>query len=85
LIMRACTPSACTFASSFSEILRPLPVCEAEMIVSVGSAAAAAAGGLAGNGCGLPADASCVRACMPGRLFWNAGMFDGAAAAAPAK
>ena len=36
--------AACTAASNLSEILRPLPVCEAEMMVSDGAAAAAAAG-----------------------------------------
>ena len=34
---------------------------------------------------GAAAGACCARACPPSKLFWNPGMLDGAAAAAPAK
>ena len=56
------------------------------MMVSVGSGAAAAAGASGANGGGRGARRKLrARLAPPSRLFWNAGMLDGAAAAAPAK
>ncbi|HEX6636537.1 MAG TPA: hypothetical protein VF033_02675 [Steroidobacteraceae bacterium] len=66
---RACTPSACTAATSFSETLRPLPVCDAEMTVSDSAGAAAAAGAMGVTPADTGASCGCAaRACAPGRF-----------------
>jgi hypothetical protein len=70
--MRARTPTASTAALSFSQILRPLPVCEAEMIVSAGAAVAA--------GCAVAPGAA-----APGNGLASAALPAGVAAATPAK